>query len=356
MFEELKVLELASVLAGPAVGMFFSELGAKVVKIENKAAGGDLTRKWKLPVEDENAASSAYYHSVNWGKEVLFLDLNDKSDAAVAHQRIAESDILITNFKAGDADKFGMNASLLLQRYPTLILAEVIGFDEEDRVAYDAVLQAESGFMSINGEINAPPLKLPVAFIDLMTAHQLKEGILIALMQRMKTGKGACVTASLYRSAIASLANQAGAFLNTGTVPRALGSLHPTIAPYGETAVCADGQRVLLAVGTDEQFVRLMRVLGALDLSNNPLFASNELRVVNRQLLAEKLTALISSWPSSDFLNACHHVKVPAAAVLTLDKVFENKVAQSMILEQKEDDGFISKRVATVAFKIDVYA
>jgi crotonobetainyl-CoA:carnitine CoA-transferase CaiB-like acyl-CoA transferase len=353
IFKGLRVVELANVLAGPAVGMFFAELGAEVIKIENKSTGGDLTRKWKLPVEQKESTTSSYYHSVNWNKEILFLDLKEAVDHAVAIEKISAADLLITNFKSGDAEKFGMSSSVLLSRYPSLIIAEITGFDDQDRVAYDAVLQAETGFMSLNGNPGAQPMKMPVALIDLLAAHQLKEGILIALLQRAKTGKGCKVTASLYRSAIASLANQASAYLNTHVVPLASGSLHPTIAPYGEIFRCADGQLVLLAVGTDKQFLRLLDILKAEEMGADPLFSTNTNRVINRKILAEKLNKYIALLASENFLSACHHAKVPAAAIRSIDQVFLDTSIQSMVLEQQEDDGSVSKRVATVAFKIE---
>lgn len=353
IFKGLRVVELANVLAGPAVGMFFAELGAEVVKIENKSTGGDLTRKWKLPVENEESTMSSYYHSVNWNKEILFLDLKEAADYAVAIEKISTADLLITNFKSGDAEKFGMGSSVLLSRYPSLIVAAITGFDDQDRVAYDAILQAETGFMSLNGNPGDKPLKMPVALIDLLAAHQLKEGILIALLQRAKTGKGCKVTVSLYRSAISSLANQASAYLNTNSVPMASGSLHPTIAPYGEMFRCADGQWVLLAVGTDQQFLRLVDILNATEIGSDSLFSTNTSRVINREVLAEKLNRYIERLSSENFLSACHRAKVPAASVRSIDQVFMDPSIQSMVLEQKEGDGSVSKRVATVAFKIE---
>ncbi len=353
IFKGLRVVELANVLAGPAVGMFFAELGAEVVKIENKSTGGDLTRKWKLPVENEESTMSSYYHSVNWNKEILFLDLKEAADYAVAIEKISTADLLITNFKSGDEEKFGMGSSVLLSRYPSLIVAAITGFDDQDRVAYDAILQAETGFMSLNGNPGDKPLKMPVALIDLLAAHQLKEGILIALLQRAKTGKGCKVTVSLYRSAISSLANQASAYLNTNSVPMASGSLHPTIAPYGEMFRCADGQWVLLAVGTDQQFLRLVDILNATEIGSDSLFSTNTSRVINREVLAEKLNRYIERLSSENFLSACHRAKVPAASVRSIDQVFMDPSIQSMVLEQKEGDGSVSKRVATVAFKIE---
>ena len=162
-FKGLKVVEFASVLAGPAVGMFFAELGAKVIKIEN-INGGDLTRHWKQSNEDANSPSSAYYHSVNWNKTSIFMDLLSKTYYELAMNHISNADIVIVNFKAGDSEKFGLENSRLLEKFPNLIIGEIVGYPDSDRVAYDAVLQAETGFMSMNGLPETGPLKMPIAF------------------------------------------------------------------------------------------------------------------------------------------------------------------------------------------------
>jgi len=353
VFKGLKVVELAGVLAGPAVGMFFAELGARVVKVENKKHGGDLTRKWKLPVEDPSAPASAYYHSVNWSKEVLFVDLYEPAGRAGVEELIRTADILLVNFKAGDAEKFDLGSSHLRQLYPSLIIGEITGFTDSGRVAFDAILQAETGFMSMNGEEDGLPMKMPVALIDVLAAHQLKEGLLIALQQRMKTGEGAVVRTSLYRSAIASLMNQASVYLNEGRVPRRMGSLHPAIAPYGEVFTCSDNRQLLLAVGTYEQFRKLCHVLGCQGLADDMNYSTNAARVRNRKLLYEALSDSFMKKTAAGCLvelNACH---VPAGSVNDLSEVFDCPAAASMVLKQSEPDGTVSRRVSTVAFEIN---
>lgn len=351
--KSLKVVELAQVLAGPAVGMFFAELGAEVVKVENKLTGGDLTRKWKVRGEDKSSALSAYYHCVNWHKKVLMMDFSDKSDQSALHSLLKDADILLVNFKAGDAEKFGLESSVLRDRYPRLIIGEIIGYVDNDKVAYDAVLQAESGFMYMNGQPGDPPLKMPVALIDLLAAHQLKEALLLALLKREWEGTGSIVSVALYSAAVASLANQASTYLNTGIIPSRQGSLHPGIAPYGEVFTTADNADVLLAVGTDEQFLRLLRVLQLTEILSDPRFSTNQERVIHRQALAEVLGQAIHSYQSGDLLDRLAANKVPAAAVRNMAEVFGDAVASEMVLSQEEEDGRISKRVATIAFKID---
>ena len=195
----LKVIELASVLAGPAVAMFFAELGAEVTKIENKKTNGDITRNWKLPTEDPNASISAYYCAVNWNKKVLFLDLTDKSDRNHLISLIKEADILISNFKLSSAKRMALDYEELSKVNPRLIYAQLTGYGgESSRPAFDIVLQAEAGFLFMNGEPGGKPVRMPVALIDLLAAHQLKEGILLALLQRSQTGRGSLVSTSLF--------------------------------------------------------------------------------------------------------------------------------------------------------------
>jgi len=350
-FKGLKVVEFASVLAGPAVGMFFAELGAEVIKIEHKN-GGDLTRHWKQSNEDATSPLSAYFHSVNWNKTSIFMDLLNKTDYELAMNHISNADIVIVNFKAGDSKKFGLENSRLLEKFPNLIIGEIIGYPDSDRVAYDAVLQAETGFMSMNGLPETGPLKMPIAFIDLFAAHQLKEGILIALLERSKSNKGSVVSVSLYESAIASLVNQASNWLNNHQVPGLVGSLHPNIAPYGEVLITMDQQQILLAIGTDQQFNKLCLILGNKSISDLEEFKTNIQRVKNRTKLKEILQQLFNNFNADEFLVECNLNKIPAGKINNLKQVFELESAMKMILEQKEKDNSISKRVSTIAFKI----
>lgn len=349
----LKVVELATVLAGPAVGMFFAELGAQVTKVENKREGGDPTRGWKSNQEPKEDPASAYYHCVNWKKEVVFLNLLEENDRSVLENLLEKADVLIVNFKKGDAEKFNLKSSVLRERYPSLIIGEILGFEKEERVAYDAVLQAEVGMMSINGNPGDDPLKLPIAFIDILAAHQLKEGILLALLKRTQSGSGAIVSTSLYRSALASLINQSSTYLNTNTVPKQLGSLHPNIAPYGETIRSKDDQPILLAVGTDGQFKSLCDIIKSAAIASDARFKTNADRVKNRAILKEVLTAEFKKFDANALLQQLHHSKVPAAKIRKLDEVLNDEMAKEMILEQVESNGKISKRMATVAFKIE---
>ena len=353
-FQGLKVVEFAGVLAGPAVGMFFAELGAEVVKIENKTTGGDMTRGWKLPSEDPDSPVSAYFCSVNWGKQHLMLDLNDPNDLQIALDHARRADVVISNFKPASARRLGVDAQSLRARKPELIYAQINAFSdpEDERPAFDVVLQAEAGFLYMTGEAGGPPVKMPVALIDLIAAHQLKEAILIALLRRARTGEGSVVSTSLMESALASLANQAGNYLMAGHVPQRMGAQHPNIAPYGDIFHCADGKPLLLAVGTERQFGALCRTLGLEWMLEDPDFQTNKMRVSNREALNEALSIAISTKIFDDLMPMLHAAGVPAARIRDMRSVFELPEAQAMILEEKTAEGIETKRVKTVAFNI----
>nr|HPH47267.1 CoA transferase [Chryseolinea sp.] len=189
MLHNIKVIELASVLAGPSVGQFFAELGADVIKIENLKTRGDVTRSWKGSGEQTDERS-AYFCSVNWGKRSLAVDLTKKEGREIIHKLVTQADIVIASYKPGDAEKLEMDYNSLSKLNPKLIYGQITGYGSDNpRVGYDAIIQAEAGFMQMNGEQGGASLKMPVALIDVLAGHHLKEGVLLAMIQLVKTGK-----------------------------------------------------------------------------------------------------------------------------------------------------------------------
>lgn len=345
IFKDLVVLELAAVLAGPTVGMFFAELGARVIKVEPINNGGDVTRSWKLPAEDPNSDLSAYFLSSNWGKSSITINLKEQKGRKLIHQLIPKVDVVLVSYKPGDARKLEMDFDTLSTLNPALIYAELTAYGPDDpRPGFDAIIQAESGFTYMNGEPEGESVKMPVALMDLLAAHQLKEGILIALIQRMKTGKGSKVSTSLLASAVASLANQASNYLNAGHIPQKMGSSHPNIVPYGTLYYTRDQKPVVLAVGNNRQFTRLCEALDRPDLAHNPDFQSNPNRVKEREMLNQHLQNAFSQFDRDPLLEKLHLMKVPAGPVLDLSEVFEQPEAQRITLEK---DGI--KGVRTLA-------
>lgn len=351
-FKDLIVIELAGVLAGPSAGLFFAELGAKVIKIENPKTNGDVTRSWKLSTEDSEQDTSAYYWSVNAGKDVIFLDLTKRLDLEKFYTLIRMADVLITNYKKGDDEKLKVHYRRLNKFNPRLIYASINGFGKDNlRTAYDLILQAESGFMFMNGEKGSKPLKMPVALIDVLAGHQLKEAILIALYNREKTNKGSHITVSLFDSAIASLANQATNWLIAHHLPEAQGSLHPNIAPYGEIFETKDKHHITFAIGSDKQFKHLCEILKLNKLSEDILFSTNQNRIKNRKKLFELIFEKISKTKYQDLFDACLSLDIPIGKIRNLEEVFELPEAQNMLKHFKYQKNNLTS-VKSVAFKM----
>lgn len=345
VLSRLKVVEIASVLAGPAVGMYFAERGAKVLKIENKTTNGDVTRSWKLPVESKDKEDSAYFNSVNWGKEHIFLDFKNESDLSSLNELVADADIILTNFKKGDAKKFGLDFETLANRSPQIILGEISGYgSNSDRVAFDLILQADTGFMSMNGTNDSGPVKMPVAFIDLFAAHQLKEGLLESIIEQLKNPGAYHVKVSLFDAAVASLANQATNYLITDHIPQRMGSKHPNIAPYGELFQTRDNRTITVAVGNNKQFKALCTYL-KLDLHLQ--FSSNKERVENRSEIEDNLKAAFVILDAHQIEQDLIALNVPVAILNNLEELFRKQDAQSLILEDKR-----GKRVKTCVYQI----
>lgn len=339
MFEDLKVLELASVLAGPGVGQFFAELGATVIKIENPITGGDVTRSWKGAGEKTDDRS-AYFCSVNWGKKSIAVNLETTEGKAIVYELVRKSDIVIASYKPGDAVKCGVDYETLRKLNHKLIYGQITGYGSDDqRVGYDAVVQAEAGFMFMNGEPGSTSLKMPVALIDILAGHHLKEGILLALLQQTRTGEGAFVEVSLIQAAISSLANQASNWLVAGKIPQKQGSSHPNIAPYGDVFTTSEGHELLLAIGSDKQFHNLCSLLEMRELAMDSRFSTNPSRVNNRVLLHHVLQERIIDYKTDDFLNTLNQAKIPVGIIRNVAEVFELPQAKALLLHSNERIG-----------------
>ncbi|MEY3741229.1 MAG: hypothetical protein RL371_127 [Bacteroidota bacterium] len=350
-FEDLKVIDLSTVLAGPSVGTFFAELGARVIKIEHPSHG-DVTNTWRLMQESDLSQQSAYYSSVNYKKELVKLNLGLEADYHIFLNEIKDADILLMNFKKGDDQKLKVTPSVLWEINPGLVIGKISGFgSENDRIAYDLILQAESGFMAMNGTPDSGPVKMPVALIDVLAAHQLKEGLLLALLQREQV-KGQVVSVSLYDAAICSLANQASNYLMAQQVPQRIGSLHPNIAPYGEIFQSKDKKLLTFAIGSDLHFHKLLASLDLIALQDDIQFKSNIERVKNRSALAQIIQEKVGELLAAPLLSILQELGVPAAQIQTLDQVFSDPNAQELVREEQIGSQN-TKRVSQIAFKFE---
>ncbi|MBF9237155.1 CoA transferase [Hymenobacter sp. BT683] len=357
-FAGLRILELASVLAGPQVGQFFAELGAEVLKIESP--NGDVTRTWKTAAETATSATgeasvSAYFAASNWGKQSLVLDLTTADAQSILLRLATEADIVLASYKPGDAEKLNADYATLSAQNPRLIYGHLTGYGPASaRAGYDAVLQAEAGFMYLNAPgPGQPAQKMPVAMVDLLAAHQLKEGLLTALFQRERTGQGALVHVSLLESALSALANQAATYLVTGHDPQPLGSGHPSIVPYGTVYRASNGRQLVLAVGSDGQFRQLCAALGQPAWSTDSRFETNAARVTHRAELEALLTERIAAVNGDELLAELERRAVPAGAVNTVGEALSLPSAESMLLPVGAGNG---AGLRTVAFHSSTWA
>jgi len=327
--EGLKVVELARILAGPWIGQSLADLGAEVIKIE--APQGDDTRKWGPPfIERDGDKTAAYFYAANRGKTSIVADFRTDEGQKTVRDLIAGADILIENFKVGGLTKYGLDYDSVSKRNPRLIYCSITGFGQDgpyaSRAGYDFLIQGMSGLMSITGEPDGQPQKVGVAVTDVATGLYGTIGILAAVEQRHRTGKGQQIDMSLLDCATAMLANQAMNFLATGTAPVRKGNDHPNIAPY-QVLPTVDGH-IIIAVGNDGQFQRFCQVLDRPDLGADPRYASNQLRVENRGTLTPELEKSFSDWNSAELLNALEAATVPAGPINSIAQAFDDPQIQ----------------------------
>lgn len=335
-WKNIIVVELASVLAGPSVGQWLAELGARVLKIENPSTQGDVTRSWKLSSEPETETTGAYFSSVNWGKESIGVNLKKEGAATIIQAFVSKADIVLASFLPGQAESMGIDYESLYNINPGIIWADINGYGPDNsRPAYDAIIQAESGFTYMNGT-GSNISKMPVALMDVLAAHHLKQAILLAMLEKQTTGIGKRVQVSLIHAGISSLVNQASNWLVAQHLPQAVGSEHPNIVPYGTIFTTKDGKQVVLAVGNDGQFARLCQVLGV-EVPED--FTTNPQRVANREEVNIWLTDNICHYSQEEFLTQMRTNNVPCGAVRNMKEVFDSEEASATLLQGEAKRG-----------------
>ncbi|HWF93556.1 MAG TPA: CaiB/BaiF CoA-transferase family protein, partial [Xanthobacteraceae bacterium] len=324
----LRVLELARILAGPWAGQILADLGADVVKVERRGAGDD-TRAWGPPfvaAADGGNLGAAYFHCTNRGKRSIELDFESEDGRRIVRKLAARSDILIENFKVGGLAKFGLDYASLSGLNPRLIYCSVTGFGQTGpyaaRAGYDLMAQGMGGFMSLTGAPDGEPTRAGVPIADIFTGVYSVVGILAALAEREKTGRGRHVDTALVDTQVGVLGNQALNYLVSGALPERIGNAHPNIVPYQVFPV-ADGH-VIIASGNDGQFAKLCAVLGEGDLAQDPMCKTNADRVTNRAKLIAHLSTLTSRVTRAEILAKLEAVNVPAGPIYNLADVFSD--------------------------------
>lgn len=332
----IKVLDLSRILAGPWAGQMLADLGADVIKVERPGVGDD-SRSWGPPFmpaytastagfEDVEVREAAYFQTANRGKRSLCVDMSAPKGQQLIKQLAAEADVLIENFKVGGLAKYGLSFDALSAINPRLVYCSITGFGQfgpyKDRPGYDFMIQAMGGLMSITGSEDGEPMKVGVAVADVMTGLYASSAIQGALIHQLRTGQGQHIDLALLDVQVATLANQAMNYIATQENPQRLGNAHPNIVPYQAFATL-DGH-VILAVGNDGQFQRFCQVADDHAMANNPLYASNALRVANRPTLVPKVAHLLGQHTTGWWLHALNEVSVPCGPICTIEQVFDN--------------------------------
>jgi crotonobetainyl-CoA:carnitine CoA-transferase CaiB-like acyl-CoA transferase len=325
----VKVFDLTRVLAGPTCVQMLGDLGADVIKIE-KPGSGDDTRGFAPPYMP-GTKESAYFVGANRNKRSVTLDIAKPEGQAIALRLIAESDILVENFKVGALAKYGLGYEQLHGRFPGLIYCSITGFGQtgpySTRPGYDSLIQAMGGVMSLTGEPDGQPQKVGIPLADLFAGLYGCIGILAALRHRDATGRGQQIDIGMLDTHVAWLANQGMNYLATGEDPPRLGNQHPNIVPY-QVFATSDGY-VVLSVGNDPTFKRFCENVGLVHLLSDARFATNAARVENRRLVTDTLTPVMKAKTSAEWVERLEALKIGCGPINTLRQVFADPQVQA---------------------------
>ncbi len=333
----IKVIDLTRVLGGPYCTMILADHGAEVIKIEPPQ--GDEVRDWGPPFLEQSDGSrdASYFLGINRNKRALALDIGSEAGRAVLLRLLEGADVLVENFKPGGMEKWGLGYASLEQRFPRLIHCRVSGFGGEGPLGglpgYDAILQAMTGLMSINGDPSTGPLRMGAPVVDLATGLYSAIAILMALQERARSGRGQFLDMTLHDCAMALLHPQAANYFLNGRRPVATGNPHPNLAPY-ETYQTRTGQ-IFIAAGNDGQFRKLCHELGAPDLAADPRFATNADRLAHRGDLIAAFSALLAEADGATLTLRLLHAGLPAGPVRAVDEALasEHAKARGMVAE-----------------------
>ncbi|CAB3832062.1 CaiB/BaiF CoA transferase family protein [Achromobacter piechaudii] len=333
LLSNVKVLDLSRILAGPWASQILADLGADVIKVERPGQGDD-TRSWGPPfLKDEagqDTTDGAYFIATNRGKRSITLDLQTAEGQALVKELCRDADVVLENYKVGTLARLGLDYDSLSKINPRLVYCSVTGFGQTGpraaEPAYDFLIQAMGGLMSVTGERDdrpgGGPQKVGVPIVDLTTGVYAALGIVAALLRRSQTGQGEYIDVAMLDVQVGLLANQAMNFLLGNRVPRRTGTAHPNIQPQ-RTFVCADGD-IVIVVGNDAQFAALCRLLGKPELAEDPRFVSNSKRVTHQATLDPILDAIFITQPRAHWLAALKSAGVPAGSINTVPEVFDD--------------------------------
>jgi CoA:oxalate CoA-transferase len=326
------VVDLSRILAGPYCTLMLAEMGARVIKIEPPERGDDARHYGPFV----NGVST-YFASVNRGKESIALDLKVPADRRTLEALIASADVVVENFKPGTMEKLGYGWDDLNRRYPRLIYAAASGFGhsgpESTRPAYDMVVQGMGGIMSVTGHAGGPPTRIGMSIGDIGAGLYTTIGVISALYQRERTGKGIKVDVSMFDCQLALLENAVMRYFVSGKPPGPLGARHPTITPFEVFATADDP--IIIAAGNDALFVKLVQALARPELAKDPRYTTNDERNRNVDALKSELEAVLTTKPKAHWASVLDRVGVPAGPINNVAEAIGHPqaLARNMVVE-----------------------
>ena len=330
--KNLLVVDLTRVLVGPYCTMILSDLGARVIKVEAPEIGDD-SRKFGPFVKDY----SAYFMSLNRGKESIALNLKNEDDKKIFDKILAKADILVENFKPGTLEKWGYGWKDVSKKYPKLIYASASGFGQtgplKELPAYDMVVQGMGGLMSVTGHPNSEPTRVGTSIGDITAGLFTAIGINAALYDRQKTGKGMFIDVSMLDCQIAILENAIARYLSKNEIPKPMGSRHPSIAPF--EAFKTKDSYIIIAAGNDKLYEKLCEVLGIPEMVSDKRFNTNSLRCENMNELKSIFEEKLSSKNTSEWVSEMEKLKIPCGPIFNIKEAVENPQveARNMIVK-----------------------
>jgi crotonobetainyl-CoA:carnitine CoA-transferase CaiB-like acyl-CoA transferase len=335
VLDGIRVVELAEALAGPYCAMLLGDLGANVIKVE-RAGCGDQSRGWGPPFV---GTESAYFLATNRNKRSITLNYDHPLGAEILQRLLSTADVFICNQPSMTSlQRRGIDPQTLREKYPRLIYCSISGYGftgpKAEQPGYDILAQAEAGVMSFTGEPGGGPLRFPIAIADMTTGMYSAMGILGALFARERSGKGDYLDMALFDSQLTWLANVGSSYLNVGISPQRWGNAHPNIVPY-QVFRGNDGRYFVVGVGTQEQWYRLVKILGAEELANEARFASNAARNQNREQLIPILQRHFDASATDEWLSRLKAADIPAAPIQTVGEALGDSqtLARGLVVE-----------------------
>ncbi|HYM30175.1 MAG TPA: CoA transferase [Candidatus Cybelea sp.] len=334
------IVDLTRVLAGPYCTMVLADLGARVIKVENPSTGDDSRHIGPFIKE-----KSAYFMSINRGKESIALDLKVPDDRAVFERLLAQADVLVENYRGGAMEKLGYGWEALHPRFPRLIYAAASGFGHtgpyRQRAAYDMVVQGMGGVMSLTGHPGGPPTRVGTSVGDITAGLFTAVGVNAALYHRQQTGEGIKIDVGMLDCQVAILENGIARYTATGEIPGPLGARHPSITPF-EAYQTKDGW-VIIAAGNDVLFRALAKALGRPELAENPLFASNPLRTQHHAALKDEMELTLKSRDTAHWLDVLDKAGVPSGPINNVAQVLSDKQVTTRNMVVHADDAAVGR-------------